>query len=276
MSIFNHNYSTKTIAVQKWERANLEKNYPPHSTFKVLLKPNGQEQTSVVEKHVAIFLNQEELGIGVKGAYDSNMLDIFKNLKTDLAALHKKGYISEDIFGNGTKYPDEKAKEAADNYVNLQTTNNQPVDPKVKEELMDGYKLTDSEKYTLRILKGVVTSRSLSDKISHLNLGKNLSLLTRIKVYREMNNFLEATPFNLDDKIGIFDEDQIKTPYVFPEIIQSSDPNQSQWIFDASKPLSIYAPKPFIDTNSVIYAWTGIMAVLILSTLFVYSRRDFK
>lgn len=251
MSIFTTSFSTKSIAVQKWDRVEKHIDYPTGSTMRVAMKLNGQEQTTIDYKNIAIYLNTEEMGIDGEHKDNYDIKKLFVELKDDLESLYNKGYISDDVFAS--EYPDQRP-------------GHQPQDSD----------LNDSEKKTLKLLTTLVQSNSLSDKINHLNLGKNFGLLVRVKVYREINNFLKLKHVDLTSDMGIFDVDKIRVPYVFPEKLESNDPNYPQWIYDAGKPLSIYEPKPFIDTNSVIYAWLIIMGLLLGSTLVIYSKRDFK
>lgn len=269
MNIFNDDLSTKLTAVQKWNKVDLDKHYPPNSTFGVDFKTSGQEQANIEHKNVVIFLDTQEMGIDGEHSYTGGVSQAFKTLKDDLESLGNKGYISSNIFHKDTKYPDVIAKEKA-------AASHFAVGSDEYNAILDGYKLTESEKRTLRTLRNVVTSPYLSSKIANLHLGQsNLGLLVRIKAYREINNFLKLNGYTLTSDMGIFDIDQIRTPYVFPEKIMAPDAN-SQWIFDANRPLPIYEPSPFIKTSTIIYSWLGIMGVLMGATVFIYSRRDFK
>lgn len=251
MSMFSSNSSTKQIDVQEWNESSVNMNYPAGSTLEVDMKPEGQD-SSVVKKKVALFFDYGQLNLNEEfNYYDPKKY--LESLVTDLTSLFNKHYISSNVW------TDNEPSTYATDRIGL------PMQP-----------LTPSERNTLKYLEHLVSTPSFSDKLNYINLGRHVSLVAKTKMYLETMSFLKKHNINLSGDMGVFNEDELRVPYIFPEKIEQADKNASQWAFDASKPLSIYKSKPFISNDVVIAVWTSIMAVLLATTIFVYSRRDFK
>ena len=256
MSIFTSDTTSKKIDVQEWHPATIDPHYPPGSVIDVRMKPKGQDSPAE-DRHVALFFDYGQLNLNEEFSYGDSK-KYLDSLLLDLASLVNKHYIVNDVW-NATE-PSTYAEQLSST-----PAHTVPMEP-----------LTDSEKMTLKYLERLVSSSSFSDKLNNINLGRHVSLVTKTKMYLETIKFLKENNINLTGDMGIFNEEELRIPYIFPEIIHHENPDYQQWAFDADKPLPIFQSKPFISTSIVIAVWCSIMVALLATTIVVYSRRDFK
>lgn len=117
-------------------------------------------------------------------------------------------------------------------------------------------------------MRSIVSLRT--EDLNAINPNDYINYNLVVKKLKEDKTYVEPNEITISEKIlkGSSDVDQQK--WVKDNI------SSHYWLFENGDKIEVWRPYPFIHTSTKVYIWTSIAIFMLIMTIAIYFRRDFK